>query len=357
MLYKEDWDKAKERLEALWEREVIDRCCVAAWAPREGCVCPAEDPPESEADLFKYYLDGEWLLERHLKQFANTFYGGESFPCIWPNFGTAGHAKYMKGSKYHFAKDTIWYEAVIGDYGKNPLEYDPQGILALEQKTLAYLAAQGMGKFFVAMPDNAGILDALAHLRGTDNLLFDLIDEPEGVKNACRIIMAAFRQSCNELYDILKPNNEGGSTHGWMYTWSQGRHAHLQVDFSVMISPEMYEEFALPELAELTEWFDYSTYHLDGREQVRHLEMILSLKGLNMIQWTPVAGQPPTSDFLPVLQKIQKAGKGLVLFPRIWEIEKLMSGLSSRGLYLIVKDIASEAEAREIVKNVSRWTK
>ncbi len=29
MYYKQDWEKAKERLLAFWEGELIDRCCVA----------------------------------------------------------------------------------------------------------------------------------------------------------------------------------------------------------------------------------------------------------------------------------------------------------------------------------------
>lgn len=85
--------------------------------------------------------------------------------------------------------------------------------------------------------------------------------------------------------------------------------------------------------------------------------MILSVKKINMIQWTPVAGQPKTSDFLPVLQKIQKVGKGLVLFPGKDEIDKLLTGLSSRGLMLVINDADSEVEAREIIKKVDSMTK
>jgi len=76
-----------------------------------------------------------------------------------------------------------------------------------------------------------------------------------------------------------------------------------------------------------------------------------------MIQWTPVAGQPPTSDFIHVFKRIQKAGKGLVLFPKKWEIEKIMTELSSKGLYIIIKDAESESEAKDIVKKVGSLTK
>jgi len=274
MLYKEDWQKSKERLQALWEKEIIDRCCVAVLAPKDGVAFKGELPPEKEPDIFRYYIDGEWLLERHTQVFENTYFGGEAFPCIWPNFGTAGHAKYFKGSRYKFFKDTVWYEPIIFDWEKDVLRYEPDGeVFSLEKKALEYLAEQGKGKFFVGMPDNCGIMDALAHLRGTNKLLFDLVECPDKVKASCKIILDAYKASSEELFGIIRANNEDGSTHGWMYTWSRGRHAQLQVDLSVMISPEMFEEFALPELEEITNWLDYSIYHLDGQEQIRHLEM------------------------------------------------------------------------------------
>lgn len=357
MIFKEDWMDAKKRLEALWNNEIIDRCCVSVIAPKNGCRHEEEAMPEKEADLFKYYTDGEWVLERNLKKFEKTYFGGEGFPCIWPNFGTAGHAKYFKGARYKFAKDTVWYEPFIKDWDSDKLEFDPDGILKLEKETMRFLAKEGENKFFVSVPDNCGIIDALTHLRGTDNLLMDLLDYPEEVKASTQTIRKVLQAASEEIFEIIKHNNENGSAHGWMLTWSKGRHLQLQVDFSVMISPKMFEEFALSEIETMADWLDNSIYHLDGREQIIHLDMILSVKKLNMIQWTPVAGQPDTSEFIPVLQRIQKAGKGLVLFPKKREIEKLMTELSSKGLYMIVNDAESEDEAREIVKKVAHLTK
>ncbi|NLB59101.1 MAG: hypothetical protein GX805_11665, partial [Gammaproteobacteria bacterium] len=76
---------------------------------------------------------------------------------------------------------------------------------------------------------------------------------------------------------------------------------------------------------------------------------ILSLPRLNMIQWTPVAGQPPTSAFIPQLQRIQAAGKGLVLFPKKHEVPVLLDALKPQGLYLIINDASGEQEARDLL--------
>ena len=72
-----------------------------------------------------------------------------------------------------------------------------------------------------------------------------------------------------------------------------------------MISPKLFEELVMYELETQSQWLDYALYHLDGEQQVKHLDRILSVKGINAVQWTNVAGQPGgnTNDYgKPVLQ-------------------------------------------------------
>ncbi|HEY5563182.1 MAG TPA: hypothetical protein VIK72_15795 [Clostridiaceae bacterium] len=353
----ENWGKSKERLEALWEKEIIDRCCISVEVSEPNL---AEIPSElfnNKLDLVKYYTDAEYILERHRKKFENTYYGGDAFPCIFPYLGTGGHIAYLKNVSMEFAKDTIWFHETIKDWESNLLEYDPESPTFKKQiEIIKYLVAKSSGEYFVSMPDNCGSVDGLSQLRGTDNLMIDFIEEPEKVKKATSIISKVLSSTSDTLFNILKENNLGGSVHSWMQTWCPVRHMQLQCDTSVMVSPKIFEEFYLPELEEATKWLDRSIYHLDGEEQIRHLDMILSIKNLDMIQWTPVAGQPPTFDFIPVLQKIQRAGKGLVLIPNPEEVEKLMSALSPKGLQLVVKGVKTKEDARTLVKKVEYWS-
>ncbi len=355
MLYKDDWDKAKERLNALWNNEIIDRACVSVAVLKDNHHYVREKMPENTEELFHYFTDGEWIHKRQTHRFENTYFAGEAHPVIWTNFGTAGHAKYFKNAKYQFSKNTVWYDASLND-GEIPEYMGDESILKVEKKCMEYLSREGMGKYLVSVPDNCGTIDALEHLRGSNDLLMDFIDDPDWVKECILAIHDGYIRSGEEIFQILRENNEGGSSHGWMMTWSPGKHQQLQVDFSAMISPEMYEEFAMIELKKASEWLDHSIYHLDGQEQIRHLDLILSLPKINMIQWTPVAGQPPTSEFIPVLKRIQKAGKGLVLFPKKYELNVLLEELSPKGLYLIVNDAENETEARDIVKLVEKMS-
>jgi hypothetical protein len=357
MLYKEDWDKAKERLEALWENEIVDRCCIAVTAPKASSNYKRTPMPQTEEELRRFYTDPEWILQRSISRFENHYYGGEAFPSIWPNFGTAGHAKYFNGCKYKFTKDTVWYEPHLEELNEEKLIFEPNNPAYLKEKgVMKYLSEAGKGKFFVSMPDNCGIMDSIAHLRDSSNLLLDMIEDPEGVKSARDKVLKVVKDTSEEMLDIIYENNDNGSTHGWMNTWSKGKHLQLQCDISVMVSPQMYEEFLLPELEGMTQWLDHAIYHFDGQEQIRHLDLMLSVKKINMIQWTPVAGQPPTSDFIPVLQRIQKAGRGLILYPQLWEVDKLLTELSPKGLMLVLNNVKSESDAKELVKRCYNLT-
>jgi len=345
--FKPDWEAVSRRLEALWLGE-NERPLMAVTCLKDKHSYVREKPPEDPKELFRFFTDPEWIHRRQTHRFENTFFGGEALPVVWMNFGTAGHAKYFKNCRYWFAENTVWYARSLED-GELPEYLGEDSILAVEKRCMAELGRLGQDSYLVSMPDNCGTLDALAHLRGSNELLLDLVDDPDLVQEAVERILAGYLHSSELLFDAIRANNLGGSAHGWMQTWTAGRHQQLQVDFSVMISPAMFEQFAMPELERLTAWLDRSTYHLDGQEQIRHLDLILSLPRLNMIQWTPVAGQPPTSAFIPQLQRIQAAGKGLVLFPKKHEVPLLLDALKPQGLYLIINDASGEQEARDLL--------
>ena len=118
----------------------------------------------------------------------------------------------------------------------------------------------------------------------------------------------------------------------------------------------MFKEFIEPELREQTEFLDYSLYHFDGIEQIRHLDTLLSIEKLHTIQWTQVAGQPPCTDFIPELQKIQKAGKNILINVSPRQIEPLLQNLSPKGLCLNIR-ARSQEEGEAILKDIERLTR
>jgi hypothetical protein len=183
------------------------------------------------------------------------------------------------------------------------------------------------------MPDHTGTIDALGHLYGTENVLISMLDEPDLVKEAVSIINDGWIKTNDLFYQVSKEHNKGG-VHAWMHLLAPGKLTHMQCDMSVMFSAAMYEEFVLDELNKQMEWLEYPVYHFDGIEQEKHLVHLLNLNKLKAIQWTHVAGQPSASHYLPVLKRIQAAGKGLIIMAPPSDVPILLEHLSARGLYL-----------------------
>ncbi|MBQ2720116.1 MAG: hypothetical protein IJF23_01140 [Clostridia bacterium] len=353
MLYVKEWDRIKERMSAWWNGELSDRCLVSVIAGKQ---IKQTDPkimnlPKNKEDRIKYWTDPEWIIKRNRANMENTWYGGDAFPLINLNLGASGHAGFFKNANYSF-EESVWFFPSLS--GNNDLEFDENSWLFKQTLEVAKaLAEDSKGDYIVSMSDCAGNIDALAHLLGQETLLPLMIEEPETVTASMEKIQTAYENIHKRVFDIVKDVNDGGSSIGWLRTWAPGFHAQLQSDASVMISPEMFREFIEPELRIQCEMLDYSLYHFDGIEQIRHLDCLLSIENLNAIQWTQVAGQPPCTEFIPELQKIQKAGKNLVLGTDINQLKILMENLSSKGLYLLVH-ASTEEEGKEILDYISK---
>ena len=351
-----DWDKSRKRFEAYWERELVDRCLIALSAPKDPAKGYDTTPlPKNYDDRIPYWTDGECILNRYLKLFESTYFAGDAFPAITLNFGPSGHAGFYKGMKFRF-DECVWFYPLDKDWENPELIIDPDSFLYNSMINVAeYLNANNNGRYMVGNAHFSGDGDALAHLRGSQDLMIDIAMNEPYIHGAMENIQQTWMRTYDKLYDIVKSGNEGMScVAGWWAT-GQGRVSATQVDLSVMISPEKFNEYFLPYLRKQLKYVDKGFYHLDGCEQVRHLDSLLSIDELKAIQWQVVESQPSPVEFVPVLKKIQAAGKGIILFVEDHELEPVMKSLSSKGLFLLM-EAKSPEHADDIVKRVEKYT-
>jgi 5-methyltetrahydrofolate--homocysteine methyltransferase len=246
--------------------------------------------------------------------------------------------------------DTVWFERCIEDPDEARFEYDPDNFywrfcLEAHRRTLEH----SRGKFLHQFPDLIEGLDTLAAMRGTERLLVDLIERPEWVHASLRKITDLWFHYYDILYDMIR-DEVGGSV---FWAWAPGRMVKLQCDISANISPAMFEEFMVPVLVEMTERVGYSMYHWDGPGAIVHLDALLGVPRLTMIQWTPGAGQPNTWDshWWPLYHRILDAGKKLLISAGTKEHLKALKrefGEKTKEM-LINMHVASPEEAAECV--------
>ncbi len=353
--YKEDWDQAAKRLEAWWQGELLDRVVIQVTAPRDdarggsgwtGWNLPqTPDDPDPAIDAFEASC-------------RDTWFGGESFPNLWINLGPGIVAAFL-GAEPEVAPDTVWFETEERPWDRILREavYDPDNLWWRRARAITARAVErGRDQYIVGMTDLGGELDVLASLRGTENLLVDLVQEPEKVRIMADRLNDLWIRYHDELHEIIAAKQRGSSS--WMWIWSPGTSYPLQCDFAAMISPAMFEEYVAPYLQKQCRRLDHTIYHLDGPGQIAHLDVLLSIPELDGIQWIPGAGAPGlgSPEWFPMYHRIQEAGKRLTLqWMPAEDVEPVMRELSSRGL-LITTSCRSEEEGRELLRNAARWT-
>ena len=241
-----------------------------------------------------------------------------------------------------------------------PIEFDEnsemwQHILRLQNKFASDPSVQ------FTMTDLGGTLDVLAALRSSENLLYDLYDEPERVKEMSARINQMWLNAFDQQVETVRKAGLPFDT--WMKIPSAKPWYPIQCDFSYMISPEHFEEFVLPDIIEQAKHIERPVWHLDGVGELAHLDMILDLPGLVGIQWAPGAGQAPEWDekWFPIYRKIQDKKINLILRRGADEkdpagMEKLIKSIDPVGTYICSSAFSCEENAQKMADNIARWS-
>jgi 5-methyltetrahydrofolate--homocysteine methyltransferase len=132
--------------------------------------------------------------------------------------------------------------------------------------------------------------------------------------------------------------------------WAPGKTYACQCDFSTMISPGMFKEFVVPEIKEVGQYLDYIIWHLDGPDEIRHLDILLGIPEIKAIQVVPGAGRPPCASplWIPQMKKIQEKGKLVYAFAETREeLKILVQELSPEKLLISCADFFSTDEEIE----------
>ena len=315
-LYREDIDPARERLTTWWNGGDIGRPPVLVTAPRDQPVEHVEAMPQPEGWTSNYSTTNfDYRVNLAARQCVNSWYLGEEIPTVGPDLCPNSLALYL-GCNGIETPGTVWAEPFLEDPNDADFRFDPHNVywsftlrLAREQLRL------GKDKFMVQFPDLIEGLDTLAAIRGTEPLLIDLLERPSWVHQCLEQITAMYFRYYDRLYDMFR--DRVGGSYWWM--WAPGRMVKLQCDFSAMISPDLFGEFMVPVLTEMSERTSYSMYHWDGPGAIRHLDHLLSIPALDMIQWTPGAGVEPSHHerWYPLFHKAVESGKKAIMIGAI----------------------------------------
>ncbi len=316
-----------------------------------------DDLPEP-TDLRAFWTDPEYRVAQAERVFARTAYLGEAGPFFQPVAGP-GVVPLFLGSRPILDRETYWYEPAFSTLCPPPtLGFDPQN--QWWQITRAIIKAgveRGRGRFLTTQPNLVEGLDVLAALRGTEDLLLELVDQPEAVHSVLRQMNDLYFRFFDGLYELIAPATPGGGCSSHYHVWAPGKVSKVQCDLGAMISPRAFAEFVLPYLDEQCRRLDYPLYHVDGPRALVHVDALLEIASLRAIQWMPGAGVegPGSPRWYDLYRRIRAAGKSVLLLDvPPGEIEPLVRAVGPEGL-LITTTAASEDEGLRLLRDARHW--
>jgi 5-methyltetrahydrofolate--homocysteine methyltransferase len=200
-----------------------------------------------------------------------------------------------------------------------------------------------------------GNLDILGSFLNTKQLFLAFVDSPEEVERSVNQLTQLWLHFFNKLCDVIIPAGRG-LTH-WAPLWSPGKGYMLQSDLSYMISPQMFERFVLPDITNCCDEMEYGFFHLDGKGQIAHLDILLSVERLRGIQWIPGDGQPPPETWPTVLKRICDAGKLCQLYVSPEGALRILRELGGKGFAFQIRDPMTKEEAEQLLEVIAAEAK
>ena len=372
--YKVNMEAAKEKFRNYWAHKNTGRplMCVIARRPEveqysdgtpvEGgyldqiCQGKYYNMPEELKwkDMEDKYQNPQRIVDRY-RYFCETHaFLGESFPNLNIDFGPGSLASYL-GSEIGFKEDTVWFNKCLDSWDGVPkLTFDPENKWFKKHIQLAKdCQALAGDDFYVDMPDLMENIDVLASLRGAQDILFDLLDEPEMIGERIQEVTDIYYEYYDRFYDIIK-DEEGGNAYTVFQIWGPGRTVKLQCDFSAMMSPEDFRKYIQPSLRTQSENVDHVLYHLDGPAAIKHMAALMEIDGIDALQWTSGDAGPDGTlpDWDVIYDKAIAAGKSIWVKVYSGEFEdwirnvdRIVKKYGSHSLFLLFPEMSMEQAA------------
>ncbi|MDR1092743.1 MAG: hypothetical protein LBL66_01180 [Clostridiales bacterium] len=346
--YKGNAEESKKYLRAFWQKEVIDRPLIAVTAPKNKNAVPV--PYLSGAERGDY----RETFEAYRRFAENTYFAGEAFPYFECSFGPDQFAAFFGGKVKFSPEGTTWVDPFVNGLEGYTMTLDrsENGYLARLNEFIRQGAEYAAGDFLMCMPDMHSNIDALSAARGPQNFMYDFYDCPDDVLRCAAEVEAEYDFIVNGFAKAGQMEKNGYIN--WAPVYCEERASVVQCDAICMLGAEMGRRFAVPWIEFEAKSHKHCVYHYDGKEALTHLDDILAIKEIDVVQWVPGAGQPRSPEWMDLLKKIQAAGKGLWIYD--WtadEIKSRFKELSPKGL-IFTLSVDTPREADELISHVKK---
>ncbi len=352
LITKPDYEQCMDRVEAWWDRGIIDRPPVNIGVRAGRRPRPVR---AHHASLRDRWLDVAYTIARAEAAVDAGVFLAETFPKYLPRLGPEVCAT-AYGCEMEFSEGTTWSIPIAAGV-RDVLAMHPDlesFYWSVARRMTEMSIERGRGKWITALTDMHTNGDLLAALRDPEALALDYADDLAGVVAACRHLTPHFGVFFDDLYGPIAAAGEPCCT--WGPAISRRSMYYVSCDFICMISPAMFAETILPAIQWEIDRLDRSIFHLDGPGALPHLDALLAIEKLNAVQWVYGAGAGRAGDWIDVYRRIQEAGKGIEVHAAgLDDARTIMAHLRPEGVWLSVGGAYPREEAEAFLNETARW--
>ncbi len=350
--WKTNWSESKQHYINWWNQKGI---VLSMWEhlKKDGNPHAIVTKPSEPKDLNQKWFDPVWRADDIHYQLAHSSLKADILPVANTQLGPGSLAA-LFGAELEGGEDTIWIRHKPGVDPNIVFEENNPG-WQLHKNLLQECKKRANGNYYVGCPDLIEGLDILASVKGTQEILMDMVMAPEALEEQLQKVNDIYFEVFDKIYDIIREGDEMAFC--YFSIWGPGKVSKLQSDISIMISEEDYRRFVQPYIRQQCQKIDYTLYHLDGVGAQRHLDAILEIDELNAIQWTPGVGEPQGGDpcWYDLYKRILSAGKSIMpCWVTLEELQPLLDNVGADGLNILM-DWKSEKDIDEALKIVEKY--
>lgn len=352
MKLKPDFDECINRIYAWYEQEIVDRVPVRFHHHNmqyESSRVVHGSWENSEAR----WLDVDFQVKTFLDSLQGGKFLGETFPVFWPNLSAIVYNLFL-GQPGEFDDVTAWAHPCVEDLNNLPelsVQRENKYFKAIEALTARALELAG-DRLMVGYTDMYAGIDCALGLRGAEQMCMDLVMDPDGIRALLDRGFSEYPEVYRHFDKVLKEHNQLSVT--WMNLPSYETFNVLACDFAVNISPQHFDEFCMPIIRREAELFTHNVFHVDGPGVAKNIDSILTLPNLAGVQWVQGYGKDkPIMQWLPLIEKVQQAGKSVIVDLQLDELDEFMSKVDPTAIMLWIP--AAPEDQRAVLEKVKKW--
>jgi hypothetical protein len=224
-------------------------------------------------------------------------------------------------------------EILDGAGSLNPIPFQADNPWVIKYLQFIEVYTQAFGdRYPVAQSVIRGPSDLASALMGAEQATMSLATEPREMQQLLEYVTDQLIEFLNLQLKHL-PVFQNGYVIGQYEIWAPQPAIRFQEDLSVMYSPQLYSEFLQPLDKALASITPYNLIHLHA-SSLFLIERFLQVKNIKVFQVTKDPGGARMSEMMPALQKIQEAGKPLIVKGKFdgADLDLMKHQLSVRGL-------------------------